>query len=160
MRLLDKAFSSLPVGIKPGIQKALNIMCCAQSSVVSDSFRSHGPSRLLCPWEFSGQEYWSELPCSPPGDLPNPGVEPRSPTRQTDCLLSESPGKAHNTGVGSLSLLQGNFRNKELNWGLLHCRRSLSQLSYQGIRITHFKERTLNFVFVHICRQITEFTFH
>ena len=87
MRLLDKAFSSLPVGIKPGIQKALNIMCCAQSSVVSDSFRSHGPSRLLCPWEFSGQEYWSELPCSPPGDLPNPGVEPRSPTRQTDCLL-------------------------------------------------------------------------
>ena len=135
-------------------------MCCAQSSVVSDSFQPHRPARLLYPWEFSRQEYWSELPCSPPGDLPNPGIEPRSPTRQTDSLLSESPGKAHNTGVGSLSLLQGNFRNKELNWGLLHCRRSLSQLSYQGIIITHFKERTLNFVFVHICRQITEFTFH
>ena len=27
---------------------------------------------------FSGQEYWSELPCPPPGDLPNPEVEPLS----------------------------------------------------------------------------------
>ena len=30
--------------------------------------------------EFSRQEYWSGLPCLPPGDLPNPGIEPRSPT--------------------------------------------------------------------------------
>ena len=30
--------------------------------------------------EFSRQEYWSGLPCSPPGDLPNPGIEPASPT--------------------------------------------------------------------------------
>ena len=28
---------------------------------------------------FSGQEYWSGLPCPPPGDLPNPGTEPTSP---------------------------------------------------------------------------------
>ena len=27
---------------------------------------------------FSGQEYWSGLPCSPPGDLPDPGIEPVS----------------------------------------------------------------------------------
>ena len=33
---------------------------------------------------FSRQEYWSGLPCSPPGDLPNPGIEPRSPTLQAD----------------------------------------------------------------------------
>ena len=78
----------------------------AQSSVVSDSSRSHGlgPPGLLCLWEFSRREYWSELPCSAPGDLPNPGIEPKSPTRQTDSLLSESPGKAYNTRVGSLSL--------------------------------------------------------
>ena len=37
-----------------------------------------------------------------------------------------------NTGVGSLSLLQGIFPTQELNWGLLHCRRILYQLSYQG----------------------------
>ena len=41
-----------------------------------------------------------------------------------------SPGQ--NTGVGSLSLLQGVFLTQELNWGLLHCRRILYQLSYQG----------------------------
>ena len=37
------------------------------------------PSRLLCPWGFSRQEYWSELPWPPPGDLPNPGIERASP---------------------------------------------------------------------------------
>ena len=42
---------------------------------------------------FSGQGYWSGLPCPPPGDLPNPGIEPRSPTLQEDPLLSEPPGK-------------------------------------------------------------------
>ena len=37
---------------------------------------------------FSRQEYWSKLPCPPLGDLPNPGIEPRSPTLQADSLLS------------------------------------------------------------------------
>ena len=59
--------------------------------------------------EFFRQEYWSGLPCPPPGDLPNPEIEPRSPTLQVDSLLSEPPGKPKNTGVGSLSLLQGIF---------------------------------------------------
>ena len=36
---------------------------------------------------FSKQEYWSELPCPPPGDLPNPGTEPMSPALQVDSLL-------------------------------------------------------------------------
>ena len=80
---------------------------------------------------FSRQEYWSGLPCCPPGDLPNPGTEPRSPTLQNS-LPSEPPGKPKNTGVGSLSLLQGNFPNQESNWGLLHCRQILYQLSYKG----------------------------
>ena len=47
---------------------------------------------------------WSGLPCTPPGDLANPGIKPRSPA-----LLSEPPVKLKNTGVGSLSLLQGSF---------------------------------------------------
>ena len=51
------------------------------------------PARLLCPWGFSGQEYWSGLPCPPPGDLPNPGTEPRYSTLQVDSLPSEPPGK-------------------------------------------------------------------
>ena len=89
------------------------------------------PTRLLCLWGFSRQEYWSGLPCPPPGDLPNPGFEPRSPTLQVDSLLPEPQGKPKNIGVGSLSLLQRIFPTQELNWGLLHCRRILYQLSYQ-----------------------------
>ena len=38
---------------------------------------------------FSRQEYWSRLPFPSPGDLSNPGIEPRSPTLQTDALPSE-----------------------------------------------------------------------
>ena len=45
--------------------------------------------------EFSRQEYWSGLPFPSPGDLPNPGIEPGSPTLQADALLSEPPGKTH-----------------------------------------------------------------
>ena len=42
---------------------------------------------------FTRQEYWSGLPFPSPGDLPNPGIEPRSPTLQADALTSEPPGK-------------------------------------------------------------------
>ena len=42
---------------------------------------------------FSRQEYWSGLPFPSPGDLPNPGIEPRSPAIQADALPSEPPGK-------------------------------------------------------------------
>ena len=42
---------------------------------------------------FSRQEYWSKLPCPPPGDLPNLGIEPKSPTLQADSLPTEPPGK-------------------------------------------------------------------
>ena len=42
---------------------------------------------------FSRQEYWSGLPFSSPGDLPNPGIEPGSPELQASSLLSEPPRK-------------------------------------------------------------------
>ena len=41
---------------------------------------------------FSRQEFWSELPFPSPGDLPDPGIEPRSPALQADTLLSELKG--------------------------------------------------------------------
>ena len=41
---------------------------------------------------FSRQGWWSGLPCSPPGDLLNPGIEPTFPTLQADSLPSEPPG--------------------------------------------------------------------
>ena len=61
------------------------LMCCAMlsHSVVSHYLRSNGsiwPTTLLCPWGCSRQEYRSGLPCHPPGDLPNSGIEARSHT--------------------------------------------------------------------------------
>ena len=68
---------------------------CLVTSVMSDSLRLHGlqPAKLLGPWEFSRQEYWSGLPCPSPGDLPNPGIQPSSPALQADSLLFEPPRK-------------------------------------------------------------------
>ena len=58
---------------------------------------------LVTPWTvayqaplsmgFSRQEYWSGVPFPSPGDLPNPGIEPSSPTLWADALTSEPPGK-------------------------------------------------------------------
>ena len=88
--------------------------------------------QLLCPRGFSREEYWNGLPCPSPGDLPNPGIEPRSPALQVDSLPAEPPGEPKNTGVGGLFLLQGISPTQELNWDLLHCRQILYQLSYEG----------------------------
>ena len=44
---------------------------------------------------FSRQEYWGGLPFPSPGDLPKPGIEPRSHALQADALSSEPPGKPH-----------------------------------------------------------------
>ena len=82
-------------------------------------------------------EHWSGLPCPSPGDLLNPGIEPKSLALQADSLLSEPPGKPTNTGVGSLCLLQRLFLTQESNQGLLHCRQTLYQLSYQLVSSKH-----------------------
>ena len=54
-------------------------------------------------------KYSGGLPCPPPEDLTNPGIEPRSPVLQVNSLPTEPLGKPMNTGVGSLSLLPGIF---------------------------------------------------
>ena len=94
--------------------------------VMSDSLRFHGLMELFRPEYLSGQPFPSL------GDLPNPGIKPRSPALQVDSLSAEPQGKPKKPGVGSLSLLQRIFLTQELNWGILHCRQILYQLSYQG----------------------------
>ena len=74
-------------------------MC--ESENVSHSVMSHG----VTPWTvarqvflsvgFFRQEYYSGLPCPPPGDLPDPGIESRSPILHTDSLPSELPGTVY-----------------------------------------------------------------
>ena len=44
---------------------------------------------------FSCQEYWSGLSFPPPGELPDPRIEPRSPALQADSLSSQPPGKTY-----------------------------------------------------------------
>ena len=96
--------------------------------------------------EFSRQEYWGGLPCPPPGDLSNPGINlclqhcrrilyPLShlgDSLRSHRLYSPWNSPSQNTGVGSLSLLQGIFPTQGSNLGLPHCRRILYQLSHKG----------------------------
>ena len=63
-------------------------------------------------------------------DLPNTGIEPRSSSLQANALPSEPQGTPKNSGVDSLSHRQWIFLTQESNWGLLHCRQILYQLSY------------------------------
>ena len=62
------------------------IKCCAELCLITQSCPKVCTQGL---WGFSRQEYWSGLPCPPPGNLPNPGIEPRSPTLQADSLPKE-----------------------------------------------------------------------
>ena len=110
---------------------------------------------------FFRQEYQSGLPCPSPRDLLNPGIEPRYPVLQADSLPSEPPEKPKNTGVGSLSLLQGIIPTQELNQGLLYCRQLLYQLSYQGTVcwFTSTPQRSPNnfkLLWTHVFKQICQ----
>ena len=69
--------------------------------------------------EFSRQEYyWSEEPFPSPGDVPNPGIEPRSPALQADSLLPEPAGKPGEYWVKArnYSTLHGGDPWKHLSW--------------------------------------------
>ena len=63
--------------------------------------------QALLPMGFSRQEYWSGLPCPPPGDLPNPGTEPESPLspalQAVSLLLSHQGNPTGN--ISSVQLL-------------------------------------------------------
>ena len=101
----------------------------------------------LCP------TLWDPMDCSPPGSSVHGILQARvlewvavlfsrgssqpkdwtqSPSLQADSLPAEPPGKSKNTGVGSLSLLQGIFPTQGSNPGLPHYRWILYQLSHKG----------------------------
>ena len=65
-------------------------MCCAQSCpTLCDPMDYSLPGSSV--HGFFRQEYWRVFPCPPPGDLPNPGMEPESPLLQADSLPTEPP---------------------------------------------------------------------
>ena len=109
------------------------LLCSAVQGLVAQSCPTLcDPMDLSLSAPLSMGEYGSGLLGPPPGNFPKPGIESRCPALQTDSLPSEPPEKSMNTGVGSLSLLQGIFRTQESNQGVLHCRRILYLLRYQG----------------------------
>ena len=68
---------------------ARQLLSCVQLFATSWTVAHQAPLSL----GFPRQEYQSGLPCPPPGDLPNPGIEPGSLTLQADSLSSDPPGK-------------------------------------------------------------------
>ena len=64
----------------------------AQSSLILCDPMDCSPQALLS-MKFSRQGYWSGLPFPSPGDLPNPGIKPRSAALQADSLPTELQGK-------------------------------------------------------------------
>ena len=104
-------------------------VCESEScSVVSDSLRPHTVHGILHAGVGSHSLHQ--------GNLPNPGIEPWSPTfihiGKVDSLSAEPPGKPQNIGVGSLPHHLWIFLTQESNHSLLHSRRILYQLSHQG----------------------------
>ena len=83
-----------------------------------------------CLWNSPGQNTGVGNLSLLQGNLPNPGIEPRSSTLRADSLLAEPQGKPKNTGMGSISLLQGIFLTQKSNRDLPHCKQILYQLSY------------------------------
>ena len=80
--------------------------------------------QALLSMEFSRPEYWSGLPFSSQGNLPNSGIEPGL-LHCRRILYYQPPGKAKNIRVGRLSFLQWIFPTQESTWGLLHCKQIL-----------------------------------
>ena len=106
------------------------------SSVMSDSLWPCGLVTHQAPLSMGipRQECWSGLPCPPPGDLPSPGIEPRSPALQADSLPAEPPGKPIFTWIRQAFLVAH---------GILSCSR-WDLLPWSGVALKTRYFRTLS----------------
>ena len=91
---------------------------------MSNSLWPHGlqPARLLGPWRFSRQEYWSGLPFPPPGNLPDPGIKPKSLVSSVLAgrfFTNEPPGKPQISCTGCYKPIPPSCRIFWL-WLILH----------------------------------------
>ena len=85
------------------------LLCCAYSLSHVWLFVTPWTVTHKAPLSMGILQVWilEWVPCPPPGDLPDLGVEPRSSALQAESLPAEPSGKPKNTGVASVSLLQG-----------------------------------------------------
>ena len=87
---------------------------------------------------FSRQEYWSGLPSLSPGDLPNPGTEPRSPVLLAVSLPTELQGKPHGYYVSKHLLIMVRIAGRKLNF---KCHPCYELTAHIGLSIDKLKER-------------------
>ena len=85
MSLLFNMLSTLVITFLP--RSKVKSLSCVQLFATPWTVAHQAPPSM----GFSRQEYWNGLPFSSPRDLPDPGVEPRSPTLQAEALTSEPP---------------------------------------------------------------------
>ena len=114
-------------------------------------YRSSVTSDSATPWtiqsmEFSRPEYWSGQPFPSPGDLPNPGIEPRSPTLQADSLPVEPQGKP----LDSLSVRKILHQKGEESVGWRRGRQLLSLL-HSGSWLLLWRALEGNGLFIWLC---------
>ena len=91
------------------LEQVPGAMVCNYTRVCMHALLLSCVQLFLTPWTgahqaplstgFPRQEYWSEFPFPPPGDLPDPGIKPGSLALQADSLLSEPPGKPINSCI-------------------------------------------------------------
>src|SRR5574340_513396 len=93
MYSLNKEKLSMPIILLR--KQKVKSLSCVRLFVTPWTVAYQAPPSL----EFSRQEYWSGLPFPSPEDLPDPGIEPRSPALQADSLLTELQGKLRAYGA-------------------------------------------------------------
>ena len=99
---------------------------------------------------FSRQEYWSGLPFPSPGDLPDPGIEPRSPALEADALTSEPPVKVTSKWKQQkhcqkpLTFSMPNYKLKRIYLYILSFNKWLSTILFEA-RITSCPEASIIF---------------
>ena len=84
---------------------------------------------------LSWQEYWSGLPFPPPGDLPDPGIEPASPVLAGRFFTTEPPGKPKHSDTPLYALFKAVSSNKFLNmcwrvWRFLRLLLDIGKISW------------------------------
>ena len=117
---------------------------------MSNSVRPHGlqPARLLCPW-ISQARILEWVAITFPGDLPNPGIESRSPALQMHSLPSEPPGKPPNWCCFLFKYLEENTSEVNCAQRLPHVNVGNYGLDLLNIELVRFQKFSSCF---HLCK--------